>query len=310
MLAMRDRLRPLLAALLCALACGRAFAQAQTQVTMLQPLTKPAGPQLPAVDKRMGEQVVAVPATIGGDAITLQTTIFKPPGNGPFPVLFMNHGKSGGSDAHLQERARYVVLSKQFVRRGYAVVIPMRLGFAGSGGIYVNSHCQAEKNGDDQANSLFFAMQYAMKQPWADQEHVLLAGQSHGGLTAIAAGSHNISGVRGVINFAGGVNSRSKCDWQGALVDAFKAYGARGKVPTLWFYGANDTHFGPKLAADLYAAYTGAGGKAELIAFGPFKSDAHAMVLSPEGVPIWLPETERFLKTIGMPTEIKYAIKE
>ena len=308
--AMRDRHRPLLAALLCALACGRAGAQAQTQVTMLQPLTKPAGPLLPTVDKRMGEQVVAVPATIGGDAITLQTTIFKPPGKGPFPVLFMNHGKSGGSDAHLQERARYVVLSKQFVRRGYAVVIPMRLGFAGSGGIYVNSHCQAEKNGDDQANSLFFAMQYAMKQPWADQEHVLLAGQSHGGLTAIAAGSHNISGVRGVINFAGGVNSRSKCDWQGALVDAFKAYGARGKVPTLWFYGANDTHFGPKLAADLYAAYTGAGGKAELIAFGPFKSDAHAMVLSPEGVPIWLPETERFLKTIGMPTEIKYAIKE
>lgn len=305
----RHRLAAPLCALLCVLACVRAAAQEGTQVTMLQPLTGPAQ-RLPLVDKRMGEQVVDVPATIGGDTITLQTTIFKPPGNGPFPVLFMNHGKSGGADAHQQERARYVVLSKQFIRRGYAVVIPMRLGFAGSGGIYVNSHCRAEKNGDDQANSLFFAMQYAMKQPWADQTHVLLAGQSHGGLTAIAAGSHNISGVRGVINFAGGVNSRSKCDWQGALVDAFKAYGARSKVPTLWFYGANDAHFGPKLAEELYAAYTGAGGKAQLVAFGPFKKDAHTMVLSGDGVPVWLPETERFLKTIGMPTEIKYAIKE
>lgn len=304
------------AALLCAVACGHAGAQAAatnaitTQVTMLQPLSGPAQPLLPLVDKRMGEQVVFVPATIGGDPITLQTTIFKPPGDGPFPVLFMNHGKSGGSDAHLQERARYTVLSKQFIRRGYAVVIPMRLGFAGSGGIYVNSHCRAEQNGDDQANSLFFAMQYAMKQPWADQQRVLLAGQSHGGLTAIAAGSHNISGVRGVINFAGGVNSRSKCDWQGALVDAFKNYGARSKVPTLWFYGANDSHFGPKLAEDLYAAYTGAGGKAQLVAYGPFKNDAHPMVNSGDGVPIWLPETDRFLKTIGMPTAIKYAIKD
>lgn len=315
-MAARARYRPPLAAplcvplciLVCVLAGGRAGAQ--TEVTMLQPLTRPGGPRLPIVDKRMGEQVVAVPATIGGDAITLQTTIFKPPGNGPFPVLFMNHGKSGGSDAHLQERARYTVLSKQFVRRGYAVVIPMRLGFAGSGGIYVNSHCRAEQNGDDQANSLFFAMQYAMKQPWADQQHVLLAGQSHGGLTAIAAGSHNISGVRGVINFAGGVNSRSKCDWQGALVDAFKAYGAASTTPSIWFYGANDTHFGPKLAASLYAAYTGAGGKAQLVAYGPFKRDAHGMSSSPDGVAIWLPETTRFLQSVGMPTEIKYTIKD
>jgi hypothetical protein len=166
---MRHRPHPRhrLAALFCVLACACAGAQEGTQVKMLQPLTAP-GQSLPLVEKRMGEQVVDVPATIGGDPITLQTTIFKPPGNGPFPVLFMNHGKSGGADAHQQERARYVVLSKQFVRRGYAVVIPMRLGFAGSGGIYVNSHCRAEKNGDDQANSLFFAMQYAMKQPWAD----------------------------------------------------------------------------------------------------------------------------------------------
>ena len=290
--------------MLCVLACSRAGAQEHTPVTMLQPLTAP-GQSLPLVDKRMGEQVVDVPATIGGDTITLQTTIFKPPGNGPFPVLFMNHGKSGGADAHQQERARYVVLSKQFIRRGYAVVIPMRLGFAGSGGIYVNSHCRAEKNGDDQANSLFFAMEYVMKQPWADQDHVIIAGQSHGGLTAIAAGGHKIAGVRGIINFAGGVNSRSNCDWQTALVDAFKAYGATSAIPSLWFYGANDSHFGPKLAADLYAAYTTAGGKAQLVAYGPFKRDAHAMSASPDGVAFWWPETRRFLQSVGMPTEIK-----
>ncbi|MYM93788.1 dienelactone hydrolase family protein [Duganella vulcania] len=264
---------------------------------------------VPAVDASMGEQVVAIPAKIAGADITLQTTIFKPPGDGPFPVLFMNHGKDGG-DAHQQARARYPVISREFVKRGYAVVIPMRMGFAGSGGSYVNSHCQARENGEDQAASLYSAMAYVMKQPWADQQHVILAGQSHGGLTAIAAGSHNISGVRGVINFAGGVNSRSHCDWQAALISAFKAYGAVSTTPTIWFYGANDRHFGPRLAADMYAAYTGAGGKAQLVAYGPFKRDAHGMSSSPDGVAIWLPETTRFLQSVGMPTEIKYKIKD
>ena len=75
----------------------------------------------------MPEQVVAVPADIGGAHITLQTTIYKPSGAGPFPVLFMNHGKSGG-DAHLQPRATFPVISREFVKRGYAVVIPMRMG--------------------------------------------------------------------------------------------------------------------------------------------------------------------------------------
>lgn len=250
------------------------------------------------------EQVVAVPANIGGAQITLQTTIYKPPGPGPFPVLFMNHGKDGG-DAHLQKRATFPIISQEFVKRGYAVVIPMRMGFAGSGGTYVNSHCEAKDNGEQQANSLFFAMQYVMKQPWADQDHVILAGQSHGGLTAMAAGSHEIHGVRGIINFAGGVNSRSHCDWQAALVDAFRQWGATTKVPSIWFYGANDKHFGPQLASEMYQAYTGAGGKAQLVAYGPFKKDAHGMSASPDGVSIWWPDTERFLKSVGMPTEVK-----
>ena len=252
----------------------------------------------------MPEQVVAVPADIGGAQITLQTTIYKPPGAGPFPVLFMNHGKAAG-DVHLQPRATYPVISREFVKRGYAVVIPMRMGFAGSGGTYVNTHCDAQNNGEQQADSLLAAMQYVMQQPWADQQHVVIAGQSHGGLTALAAGSHPMPGVRGIINFAGGVNSRSHCDWQSALVDAFKAWGARSTVPSIWFYGANDSHFGPQLAAAMYQAYTAAGGKAQLVAYGPFKKDAHEMSSSADGVAIWWPQTERFLKSVGMPTEIK-----
>lgn len=293
----------LLRALACA-AAGTLLCAAMPAVAQ----TAPHDDALAAVDARMGEQVVEVPARIAGAEINLQTTIFKPPGNGPFPVLFMNHGKAAG-DAHKQERARYPVISREFVKRGYAVVIPMRMGFAQSGGNYVDRECNMEHNGERQANSLYFAMLYVFKQPWADQSHMLIGGQSHGGLTAIAAGSHKIAGVKGVINFAGGLQKANvSCDWQASLVEAFKAFGSRSTVPSIWFYGQNDKLFGPELAASLYQAYTGAGGKAQLVAYGPFKKNAHGMSSSPDGVAIWLPETERFLKSIGMPTEIKYSV--
>lgn len=263
---------------------------------------------LPSIDTRMGEQVVSIPAKIAGSDVDLQTTIFKPPGDGPFPVLFMNHGKSPG-DAHNQARARYVYISREFVKRGYAVVIPMRMGFAQSGGMYIDRECNLENNGEHQVDSLNFAMAYVMKQPWADQTHVLIAGQSHGGLTAIAAGSHNIAGVRGILNFAGGLRKENPaCDWATSLVGAFKDFGARTTVPSIWFYGENDKLFGPQLAASMYAAYTKAGGKAQLVAYGPFKNNAHGMSASRDGVAIWLPEAERFLKSVDMPTEIHYAV--
>jgi dienelactone hydrolase len=148
-----------------------------------------------------------------------------------------------------------------------------------------------------------------MQQPWADREHILIAGQSHGGLTAIAAGSHHIDGLRGIINFAGGLHKDNpRCDWQTSLVDAFSVFGKRSTVPSLWFYGENDRLFGPKLAASMYAAYTGAGGKAQLVAYGPFKNNAHGMSGSRDGVAIWLPETEHFLQMVGMPADVKYTI--
>jgi hypothetical protein len=93
-------------------------------------------------------------------------------------------------------------------------------------------------------------------------------------------------------------------------VQAFFDYGSRDAYPTLWFYGENDSYFGPELVKRLYAAYTKGGGNAELVSYGRFKNDAHGMVGSRDGVKVWWPETERFLKKIGLPTDQVVAIAE
>lgn len=258
--------------------------------------------QVPKLDVALSEQVVMIPVGSGIFGVKLETTIFKPPGNGPFPLLMMNHGKAPG-DTHFQPRSRYLAISREFVKRGYAVVIPMRKGFSQSTGLYVAGGCNIAGNGRAQADDLQDALEYALAQPWADQSRIVIAGQSHGGLTTMAFGSRNFPGVRGLINFAGGLRLEG-CAWRTALVDAFADYGAKTKEPSVWFYGANDSYFNPDVAAKMLAAYNAAGGHATLIAYGPFKNDSHGMSSSRDGVEIWWPETEKFLKAIGMPTEV------
>jgi dienelactone hydrolase len=240
----------------------------------------------------------------------LETTLYKPPGQGPFPVLILNHGKALGNP-HAQERARFLAISREFLKRGYAVVIPMRTGFSKSSGDYAEQHCNMTVNGYMQAKDLQSVLDYVHQQPWADRERIVVAGQSYGGLTALAFASYNIAGVRGVINFAGGLKTTDGgCQWQDSLTQAFAEYGAHTAVPSLWFYGKNDSYFGPELAARLHDAYTHAGGKATLIAFGAFKNDAHAMSGSRDGVKIWWPQTEKFLASIGLPTTEIYTVEE
>src|SRR5262249_884149 len=85
---------------------------------------------------RLNEQVVMLQA--GG--IELETTIFKPDGEGPFPLVVINHGKASGNP-YFQPRYRPLVAARQFVDRGYLVAVPMRQGFSKSGGGYVNPGC-------------------------------------------------------------------------------------------------------------------------------------------------------------------------
>ena len=56
-----------------------------------------------ALDARLNEQVLMVP---GANGHALETTVFRPSGPGPFPLLVMNHGKQPG-DPRLQPRSEY-----------------------------------------------------------------------------------------------------------------------------------------------------------------------------------------------------------
>ena len=232
--------------------------------------------------------------------IGLETTFFRPPGAGPFPVVIINHGKSSGN-TKFQPRARYEAPAREFVQRGYLVVVPMRQGFSKSSGSYIGGGCNVESNGRVQAEDVTAVLAYLKTLPDADTSRVLVVGQSHGGLTTLAFGTLPSPGVKGLVNFAGGLRQDDCVGWQSNLVRAFKSYAAQTTVPSLWFYGDNDSYWSPVLYKDMYQNYLEGGGKARLVAFGNFGSDAHGMFGSSAGLPIWVPEVDAFLAELGLP---------
>ncbi|MFL6710944.1 MAG: dienelactone hydrolase family protein [Massilia sp.] len=238
----------------------------------------------------------------------MQTTVFRPDGPGPFPLVIINHGKDAGAPSH-QPRDRFIYMATAFVKRGYAVMVPMRRGFAGSTGRYVEYGCNMTANGLGQASDIRDTIDYAQRLDWIDSDRIVVAGQSYGGLATMALGSQDLPGVRGLINFAGGLkDNANRCDWGAELVKAFGTYGNNATLPSLWMYGENDSLFGPELVTHMHDAYVRAGGQARLVEYGAFRRDAHGLIGSREGEKVWWKETEQFLRRIGMPTQELYAV--
>jgi dienelactone hydrolase len=251
----------------------------------------------------LNEEVVQIAKQGKFFTTQLETTLYKPLTGAPFPVVVINHGKSLG-DTRFQSRYRPSSAVRFFLQRGYAVVVPMRQGFSKSEGSYIGGGCNVESNGNVQAEDVKAVLDFVVQQPWAKADQILVAGQSHGGWTTLAFGQENYPGVRGLINFAGGLRQESCVGWESGLGRAASEYGKNTKLPSLWFYGDNDSYFSSFTYRGMFEKYTAAGGQAELVAFGVFGNDSHAMFGSRGGEAIWQPKVQIFMQKLGLPTDV------
>ncbi len=282
-------------------------------VFLIAPLAWAQGPVapalVPAVGKDLNESIIKVPVA-SVETAELEVTVFRPPGEGPFPTVLINHGKSVGAPKE-QNRARYYSVSREFVRRGFQVVLPMRRGFAGSQGKYFSAGCDMTANAQNQSKDIADVVQWLKTKGMADKRPLILFGQSYGGLASVAASTQPGLQVGFIASFAGGLKSTSvskPCDWEAGLVEAMRNFGEKSRIPMLWFYGENDTFFSVDLAQKMHTAFTQAGGRAELVTYPAFKQDAHKMFGDPAGFDLWLPKVLERLAALGYSTEPKYVL--
>jgi hypothetical protein len=164
----------------------------------------------------LNESLIHIPITVsrpaGDQRLTLEATLYRPPGPGPFPLVVLSHGTARDPSQRLGERLRYNAQSWEFVSLGFAVVIPMRRGFANSEGDYAEEEGFCDRAlfyeaGMESAKDLRATLQYMYPQPFIDPRRIVLAGHSSGGFASLALASQGFTGVVGVINIGGGRGS-------------------------------------------------------------------------------------------------------
>jgi dienelactone hydrolase len=243
----------------------------------------------------------------GDQSLTLEATLFRPPGLGPFPLLVLSHGTPRDRRQQLGGCLRYDAQSWAFVSMGFAVVIPMRRGFDSSEGEYAEEEGFCDQAlfyeaGMESAKDLRATLQYMSTQASINPRRIVLAGHSSGGFGSLALASQRLPGVVGVINFAGGRGSRHDKNCSPSnLIEACAKFGLTCRVPTLWIYAENDSYFPPALARQMCAAFRRAGGAAEFVMLPPFAEEGHDLFTDVRGLSGWIPAVNRFLNNLGFP---------
>jgi dienelactone hydrolase len=224
------------------------------------------------------------------------------------PVAVINHG----SPADLVDRRSMQPAgcasepARWFMGHGYVVVFPLRRGYgASSGGIAESSGaCDSPdylRAGLESARDVAAAVQFAATLPGARPDGMVVVGQSLGGWATLAYAAAAHPGVQAFISMAGGRGGHAFADTPGncrpdLLVAAAGAFGRTARTPMLWVYATNDSYFPPALAQAMYAAFTDAGGKADLVqpAFAP-AAEGHGLFFAAGGSRVWGPPVAAYL---------------
>lgn len=247
--------------------------------------------------------------------IPMLAYVARPLGDGPFPLVVMNHGESSDATARgFFPKVEFKDAALWFARRGYFVVSPIRPGFGitavdlpseghhslYSGDIGKCTDVNFRDPGIAIATSVQWVIDYMIKERIALPKGVVVVGQSGGGWGSLALSSKNPNAVRAIINFAGGRGGHvdgkphNNCA-PDKLVEAAGRFGRAARTPTLWIYTKNDSYFGPALSQRMYDAYKGGGGNVEFHLLPAFGGDGHFFVDSPDAIPIWAPIVTQFL---------------
>lgn len=248
----------------------------------------------------MNDRILSIPVSLD-PLVRLEVTLFMPVSGGPFPLAVMNHGASEDPPNAPRLADNFTVY--YFLSRGYAVVLPLMRGYGNSEGHLAPHGCDVAAAGIDMANDIHAVIDAVRNIPGIDSTRIVVAGKSMGGWNTLALGTLAVPNVRGLVSFAGGLKESDCKTPDAALVKAAGDYGAHTKIPSIWFFGDNDTIFPVKTWQAMFQQYSAAGAPSELVDIGSFQKDAHTFTASGAGLPLWVPKLDAFLDKIGMPSK-------
>jgi dienelactone hydrolase len=233
-----------------------------------------------------------------------RAVLFRPPGDGPFRLALIAHA----STQNVLRRAQpeYRALAAFLVARGFAVLVPERLGHGATGGSYLEDQGGCDEadyvsSGSATAQEIARALNFLRGQPFVRRDGAVVVGHSAGGWGALALAGEDPRAVSGVVVFAPGRGGHAN-DFPDqvcaphTLITAAAAFGKGARVPVTWLVVANDTYFSPELSQRLADAFRSTGGKTDFRVLSASGSEGHWMAESEGGVRLAAAELDRALK--------------
>ena len=247
-------------------------------------------------------------------AAPAHAVLFRPNGDGPFPLALVAHATTQNVLRRAQmPQPEYGALADFLVARGFAVLVPERLGHGGTGGKYLEDQggcdeADYSRAGRATADQIIDAMNFLRRQPFIRPDRTLVVGHSAGGWGALALGE--VRGVSAIIVFAPGRGGHANdlpnqlCAPQALLASAAE-FGKASRVPVTWLVAANDSYFSPSFSRRLAEAFGGSGGRVDFHELPPYGSEGHWLAESGNGVKLATRALDTVLKGLRTPAAKK-----
>lgn len=227
--------------------------------------------------------------------IASHALLFRPPGAGPFRLALIAHASTQNVLRRAQmPQPEYSALTALLVARGFAVLVPERLGHGATGGRYAEDQGGCDeadyaKSGRVTAEEISLALEFLRKQDFIRRDAAVVIGHSAGGWGALALANADPKTIAEIAVFAPGRGGHANdepnriCAPQ-TLLAAAAEFGKGARIPVTWFVAANDSYFAPEFSQGLADSFRGSGGKVDFRIMPSTGREGHWMIESEAGV--------------------------
>jgi dienelactone hydrolase len=242
--------------------------------------------------------------------IAAHALLFRPPGAGPFRLAVIAHASTQNGLRRAQmPQPEYRALTAFLIARGFAVLVPERLGHGATGGRYVEDQGGCDeadyaRSGRATADEISLALEDLRKQDFIRKDAAIVIGHSAGGWGALAFANADPKAISAIIAFAPGRGGHANdepnriCAPQ-TLLAAAAEFGKAARIPVTWLVATNDSYFAPAFSKMLVDAFRGSGGKVDFRTLPAAGGEGHWMIESEAGVKAASAELDRALKPVA-----------
>ncbi|MDA9525665.1 peptidase [Bradyrhizobium sp. CCBAU 11434] len=227
--------------------------------------------------------------------IAARALLFRPSGAGPFRLAVIAHASTQNVLRRAQmPQPEYRALAAFLVARGFAVLVPERLGHGATGGHYVEDQGGCDeadyaRAGRATAEEISVALDYLQKQDFIRRDAAVVIGHSAGGWGALALANADPKAIAAIVAFAPGRGGHAndepnKICAPHTLLSSAAEFGKAARIPVTSLVAANDSYFTLAFSKALADAFRSGGGKDDFRALPAVGSEGHWMIETEAGV--------------------------